>query len=169
MKTYSTMDNTMDPTDFLKEATSHDSTRTMETEDATHQSSFSSTSSFPSSSLDTDLHDNGMGRTSHDSDDLGANQRNGYFSGLDSNSSFMLEESFALGESFSSLGEIGPPRRPRERPDLSTVIDIEEEEMEEDRGMEDTKQDDIGNNNHCQQGVQKTILQPQTSNISVEA
>ena len=137
------MNNTMDPTDFLKATTSHNSTRTMETEDATQQSSFSSTCSFPASSLDVDLHD-GMGRTTNSSDDSSANQRYGYFRGHDSNDSFMLEESFALGESFSYggveesgssllLGEIGSPRRPRERPDLSTVIDIEEEAEKEHR------------------------------------
>ena len=175
--------NTMDPTDFLKAVTSHHSSiRTLETEEATQQSSFSCSdgSMFgggsASAGLDFDLHmvdSNNNNATGH--------QRQTYADycaqdGMnESNDSLMFEESFALGESFSCadagegpssllMGELGipsPRRMPRERPDLSTVIDIEEDEEE---------MDDENNKHNAEMfATPLTLLKPQTSNISVKA
>ena len=140
----------MDPTEFLKVLTSHNSsTRTIDTEDVTHQSSFSSgDESFmvASASLDFDLHQIDCADEGNHTVSV-TQHRSGYdYRGNESTDSFMLEDSFALGESFNFggadegissasllMGEMGPPlcRVPRERPDLSTVLDIEEDEEDE--------------------------------------
>jgi len=181
----------MDPTDFLKAMTSHNSTRTMDTEDATQQSSFSSTDDgafIASASLDFDLHQNGSGDAAGGGggggglDYSSASQHRYEFCGNDSMDSLMLEESFALGESFSCagadeqgpsassllLGEWGPPlrRMPHERPDLSTVIDIEEDDEEEE--MEEKEGDKIEDYEPCYDDHRSSTLKTQTSSISVE-
>jgi len=171
------MDDTMDPTDFLKETTSHHSNRTVDTEEATQQASFSSTDgSFASGAsasggLDFDLHNVTMAGSN-----ATAHQRHNFydsFRGNESTDSFMLEDSFALGESFSCgvdgegpssllMGETGSPRRPvRERPDLSTVIDIEEDQEGFGESMDDGDDAFVVAN--------RATLKPQTSNISVDA
>jgi hypothetical protein len=181
---------TMDPTDFLKALpTRNSSTRTMDTEDVTHQSSFSAsgddTYDVTSTSLDFDLHQIG----SVHADSVGVTQhRSGYdFRGNESTDSFMLEESFALGESFSYggaedgsscasllLGEVWSPmqrRLPRERPDLSTVIDIEEEEEDmidmEEEGDDEKRDDSCGNDVECVRHG-SLFLKTRTSRTSVE-
>ena len=185
-----TQNETMDPTDVLKAfATHNSSTRTMDTEDVTYRSSFSISGDdaydVTSTSLDFDLHQ--IIRAHADS--VGATQhRSEYdFRGSESTDSFMMEDSFALGESFSYggsedgpsctswvLGEIGSPRRiPRERPDLFTVIDIdcEEEEEEmidmEENGDDETRDDSCGKKAEC--AVHGSLfLKAPTSSISVE-
>lgn len=192
----------MDPSDFLKAITSHDSTRTMETEEATQQSSFSSTaddgSLMASASLDFDLHQHGSGDAAGgggcgDAADYyysssASQHRYHEFRGNDSTDSFMLEDSFALGESFSCAGadeqwpgtasslllgeqQLDSPlrRMPRERPDLSTVIDIEEDGEEgEEEEMEEKEGDKI-KDLEAGYGVHRSMsLKTQSSNISVE-
>jgi hypothetical protein len=147
----------------------------METEEESEafQQSVSSSSSVAEdsnslggASLDFDRHSGIRNQTEH---------RHGFPCGEEFGESFMLEDSFALGESFSCYEEWagfpaadGPRRRLRETPDLSTVIDIEEDE-------EETKKENADEDHHIdnlEHHYKKFTLQAQTStvsNLSVEA
>ena len=161
-----TMD-AFDPTDFLKGNSTH-SIYTMETDDVTNQSS---SSDILGASLDMDRH--GLARTNH----LRTNQRGYHHRGGDSQDgfgeSFMLEDSFALGESFSCYedGGVLPEscrRLTRERPDISSVLVIEEDEEEKSLDPEEEKGKGESSMYELDRQAQKLTLKPQTSNISVE-
>jgi hypothetical protein len=158
-----------DPSDFLKESSSH-SICTMETDtDVTYQSS-SSSNMLLGASLDLDRH---SARTNHHR----TNQR-GYLRGGDSQDgfgeSFMLDESFALGEPFSCYEDGGglseTTRRQvtamRERPDLSSVLVIEEDGEDNVHELDKEEERKIY---ELERQAQKLTLKPQTSNISVDA
>ena len=88
----------------------------------------------------------------------------------------MLEESFAQGESFSCFEEgVGfseSPRRPfRERPDISSVLVIEEDEDSEVQELQEEEEEDEDESKlyELERQAQKMTLKPQASNLSVEA
>jgi hypothetical protein len=87
----------------------------------------------------------------------------------------MMEESFALGESFSCYedGNGFPPENPRgyacawrERPDISSVLVMEEDEDDDAQELEEV---DDSIMYELERQAQKLTLKPQTSSISVES
>jgi hypothetical protein len=146
-----------------------DSVGTMETDDVTNESS---TSSGLGASLDMDVH--GFSRTSH----IRTNQRgqHHYHRFGDSQDglgeSFMLEDSFAMGESFSCFEESGtvhdgPRRFIRERPDIATILAIEEDDEDDGKGFEKERAP-VNTIHELERETKKMTLKPHKSKISVK-
>jgi hypothetical protein len=146
-----------------------DSVGTMETDDVTNESS---TSSGLGASLDMDVH--GFSRTSH----IRANQRGQHHCHRFGDSqdgfgeSFMLEDSFAMGESFScydecGTGHDGQRRFIRERPDIATILAIEEDDEDDCKGFE-KERTSVNSIHELERETKKMTLKPQKANVSVE-
>lgn len=158
--------DSFDPTDLLKGNSNH-SIRTMDTEDVTNQSSVSSDLG---ASLDLDRH-GGLARTNHLRTILRGNNYRVGDSQDGLGESFMLEDSFALGESFCCFEDSGgtpesPRKSMRDRPDISSILVIEEDEEDTTQELEGKDEHDESIMYELDQQARNLSLKPQISNIS---
>ena len=145
----------------LKQSSVH-SAETMETEEVTQRSSSSFEGGFHAS-LDLDHH----GSKRQEGDSRHHRQMEESCAGYEE--SFMMEDSFAMGESmngdFIERGDYMQGRNPSH--DLSSVIAFEDDNIDQVGGEEERFLEAIAELSRHR--LEKATLKPQTSNISLEA